>query len=206
MCTSIRHFISNRRNGQQVGVVDSVSASHVVSSGFDRVIPKAIIKMVQIASLLGAKALVHQFDTVTRQCKRPGSVWNCLWGHALKRSPGINRKSRLSYPDPGFISSSTWSLMPKKQSNISINQSINHLPVGIVGIKHMLTAIVDVHVYTTRVTDSFGPDQPVRSPTPRKRAVHARRLSSGNKDVCRRLVKRKTWHSWEEKEQLEQIN
>ena len=30
----------------------------------------------------------------------PGSVWNCLWGHALKRFPGINRKSRVSYPGP----------------------------------------------------------------------------------------------------------
>ena len=44
-----------------------------------------------------------------RTIKRPGSVWNCLWGHALKRSPGINRESRvgLSYPGPRFLSSAT---------------------------------------------------------------------------------------------------
>ena len=29
-------------------------------------------------------------------------------GHALKRSPGINRKSRVLYPGPGFLSSATW--------------------------------------------------------------------------------------------------
>ena len=46
--------------------------------------------------------------------KRPGSVWNCLWGNALKRSPGIIRKSRVSYPGPGFLSSATWPLLPKK--------------------------------------------------------------------------------------------
>ena len=50
-----------------------------------------------------------------RLSKRPGSVWNCLWGHALKRAPGINRKSRASYPGPGFLSSATW--LPKKHYN-----------------------------------------------------------------------------------------
>ena len=46
--------------------------------------------------------------------KRPGSVWNCLWGNALKKSPGISRKSRVSYPCPGFLSSAIWPLLPKK--------------------------------------------------------------------------------------------
>ena len=40
--------------------------------------------------------------------------WNCLWGHALKKSPGINHKSRVSYPSPGFLSSATWPSLPKK--------------------------------------------------------------------------------------------
>ena len=53
-------------------------------------------------------------DSAARLSKRPGSVWNCLWGHALKRSPGINRKSRVSYPGPGFLSSATWLSLPKK--------------------------------------------------------------------------------------------
>ena len=49
--------------------------------------------------------------------KRPGSVWNCLWGNALKRSPGIIRKSRVSYPNPRFLSSATWPSLPKKHYN-----------------------------------------------------------------------------------------
>ena len=49
-------------------------------------------------------------------------MWNCLWGHALKRSPGINRKSRVSYPGPGFLSSATWPSLPKKHYNGLINQ------------------------------------------------------------------------------------
>ena len=44
-------------------------------------------------------------------------MWNCLWGHAFKRSPGINRKSRVSYPSPGFLSSATWPSLPKKHYN-----------------------------------------------------------------------------------------
>ena len=49
----------------------------------------------------------------------PGGVWNCLWGHALQKYPGINRKSRVSYPGPGFLSSSKATLpsLPKKQYN-----------------------------------------------------------------------------------------
>ena len=49
-------------------------------------------------------------------------MWNCLWGHALKRSPGINRKSRVSYPGPGFLSSATWPWLPKKHYN-GLNQT-----------------------------------------------------------------------------------
>ena len=44
-------------------------------------------------------------------------MWNCLWGNALKRSPGIIRKSRVSYPGPGFLSSATWPSLPKKHYN-----------------------------------------------------------------------------------------
>ena len=62
-------------------------------------------------------ALGLKFGSAAQLSKRPGSVWNCLWGHALKRSPGINRKSRVSYPGPGFLSSATWPLLPKKHYN-----------------------------------------------------------------------------------------
>ena len=52
----------------------------------------------------------------------PGSVWNYLWGHALKRFPWINRKSRVSYPGPEFLSSATWPSLPKKHYN-GLNQT-----------------------------------------------------------------------------------
>ena len=67
-------------------------------------------------------ALGLEFGSAARLSKRPGSVWNCLWGNALKRSPGIIRKSRVSYPGPGFLSSATWPLLPKKHYN-GLNQT-----------------------------------------------------------------------------------
>ena len=62
-------------------------------------------------------ALGFDFGSAAQLSKRLGSVWNCLWGNALKRSLGIIRKSRVSYPGPGFLSSATWSSLPKKQYN-----------------------------------------------------------------------------------------
>ena len=59
-------------------------------------------------------ALGLEFDSAVRLSKRPGSVWNCLWGHALKISPGINRKSRVLFPGTGFLSSATWPSLPQK--------------------------------------------------------------------------------------------
>ena len=67
-------------------------------------------------------ALGLQFGSAAQQSKRPGSVWNCLWGNALKRSPGIIRKSRVLYPGPGFLSSATWPSLPKKHYN-GLNQT-----------------------------------------------------------------------------------
>ena len=67
-------------------------------------------------------ALGLEFDSAAQLSKRPGSVWNCLWGNALKRSPGIIRKSRVSYPGPGFLSSATWPSLPKKHYN-GLNQT-----------------------------------------------------------------------------------
>ena len=48
--------------------------------------------------------------------------FNCIPGNALKRSPGIIRKSRVSYPGPGFLSSATWPSLPKKHYN-GLNQT-----------------------------------------------------------------------------------
>ena len=71
-------------------------------------------------------ALGLEFGSAAQLSKRPGSVWNCLWGNALKRSPGIIRKSRVSYPGPGFLSSATWprcrksTIMDQTKSNQKI--------------------------------------------------------------------------------------
>ena len=74
-------------------------------------------------------ALGLEFGSAAQLSKRPGSVWNCLWGNALKRSPGIIRKSRVSYPGPGFLSSATWPSLPKKHYN-GLNQTgVSHYKV-----------------------------------------------------------------------------
>ena len=71
-------------------------------------------------------ALGFEFGSAAQLSKRPGSVWNCLWGNALKRSPGIIRKSRVSYPGPGFLSSATWPSLPKKHYyGLRIKQNYN---------------------------------------------------------------------------------
>ena len=69
-------------------------------------------------------ALGLEFGSAAQLSKRPGSVWNCLWGNALKRSPGIIRKSRVSYPGLGFLSSATWPSLSKKHYN-GLNQHLN---------------------------------------------------------------------------------
>ena len=74
--------------------------------------------------------MVQSASLHVMQCIRIG-VWQCsptfqkcLWGHALKKSSGINSKSRVLYPDLGFLSSATWPSLPKKHYNGLINQSI----------------------------------------------------------------------------------
>ena len=71
---------------------------------------------------MARNALGLEFSTAARLSKRPGSVWNSIWGHALKRSPGINRKNRVSYPGAGFLSRATWPSLPKKHYN-GLNQT-----------------------------------------------------------------------------------
>ena len=109
----VRNQILQSIKNISVGSVGSVSASRTVGLEF--------------ASRPG-----HTKDQLS---KRPGSVWNCLWGNALKRSPGIIRKSRVSYPVPGFLSSATWPLLPKKHYN-----GLNQIKQSIKGnlLKHQL--------------------------------------------------------------------
>ena len=76
-----------------------------------------IIKLVQMPPCIGTHALGLEFGSAAQLSERPGSVWNCLWENALKRSPGIIRKSRVSYPGPGFLSSATWPSLPKNGLN-----------------------------------------------------------------------------------------
>ena len=81
--------------------------------------------MAHTAPLLGTHASENEFDSATRLSKKLGSVWNRLWGHTLKRSPGINRKSRVLYSGPGFLFSAAWPSMPKKHSKgLIINREI----------------------------------------------------------------------------------
>ena len=63
-------------------------------------------------------ALGLGFGGAAQLSKSPGSVW----GNVLKRSPGIIRNSRVSYPGPGFLSSATWLVLPKKHYN-GLNQT-----------------------------------------------------------------------------------
>ena len=67
-------------------------------------------------------ALGLEFGSAAQLSQRSGSMWNCLWGNALKRSPGIIRKSRVSYLGPGFLSCATWPSLPKKHYN-GLNQT-----------------------------------------------------------------------------------
>ena len=85
-------------------------------------------------------ALGLEFGSAAQLSKRPGSVWNCLWGNALKRSPGIIRKSRVSYPGPGFLSSATWPSLPKKHYN-GLNQTKPYVTYNIWDFIATMTAL-----------------------------------------------------------------
>ena len=98
----------------------------VVGSRPGQVIPKTIIKWYKPPPCMARNVLGLEFGSAARLSKRPCSVWNCLWGHALERPLGINRKSRVLYPGPGFLSSATRPSLPKKYYNGLINQLINH--------------------------------------------------------------------------------
>ena len=67
-------------------------------------------------------ALELEFGSAAQLSKGSGSVWNCLWGNAHKISPGIIRKSRISYHGPRFLSSAIWPSLPKKHYN-GLNQT-----------------------------------------------------------------------------------
>ena len=68
------------------------------------------------------QSIALEFGSAARLSKRSGSVWNCLWGHALKISHGINRKSRVLYPVLDFYQM-RHGLRCRKSTNQLINQS-----------------------------------------------------------------------------------
>ena len=68
--------------------------------------------------LMARNALGLKFGSAAILSKRPGSVWNCLWGHALR----INRKSKVFIPVPDF-----YLVQHGLRCRKSINQSINLL-------------------------------------------------------------------------------
>ena len=74
---------------------------------------------------MARNSLGYEFYSAVRLSKRPGGVCNCLWGHALKLYSGINRKSSVLCPGPGFLSSATWPSLPYNHYNGLKNQSIN---------------------------------------------------------------------------------
>ena len=76
----------------RVGFVVSTSASHTVGH--------------EIASRPGHAKDHH------KNCTNCLLAWH--WGHALKMSPGINCKSRVSYPGSGFLSRAPWPSLPRK--------------------------------------------------------------------------------------------
>ena len=71
-------------------------------------------KWYKLPPFMTRNALGLEFDSVVRLFKRPGSVWNCQWRHALKIYPGINSKGKVLFPGTGFLSSATWPSLSQK--------------------------------------------------------------------------------------------
>ena len=59
---------------------------------------------------------------VQPNCLKGRVVCGTVYGEMHLKSPGIIRKSRVSYPGPGFLSSATWPSLPKKHFN-GLNQT-----------------------------------------------------------------------------------
>ena len=96
------------------GLVVSVSASHAVFVPGSSHTKDHHKNGTNCLSAWHTYARGSEFDSAAQLYKRLGSVWNCLWGHVLKRSPGIKRKSRVLYPAPDFLTSA---ILPKKALN-----------------------------------------------------------------------------------------
>ena len=72
--------------------------------------------------------------TVQPDCLKGRVVGGTVYGDmTLKRSPEINRKSMVSYPGPGLLSSATWSSLP-------LNHTINGVRANI--FRHLFYAYI----------------------------------------------------------------
>ena len=111
--------------------------------------------MVRTASLLGTQCVRLEFGSAARLSKRSGSVWNCLWRHTLKRSPGINRKNRVSYHGPGFLSSAKWpnGLNQTKPKNYELRHRLSNICQRAITGRH----IIPRHMYITKKTRHIIP-------------------------------------------------
>ena len=76
---------SKTRLGSYCTKRDNNGVNLVTSRNINTRLARPIIKMVQIAasSQLDMQVLGQKFGSATRLCKRPSSVWNCLWVHVL---------------------------------------------------------------------------------------------------------------------------
>ena len=82
----------------RVGSVGSVSASRTVGGEFASRPGHTKDHHKNGTNCLPALACMRkgrEFVSAAQLSKRPGNVWNCLWGNALKKSPWIIRKSRV---------------------------------------------------------------------------------------------------------------
>ena len=108
-----------------------------------------------LASMRLGRSLAVQPD-----CLKGRVVCGTVYGDMhLNISPGINHKSRVLYPSPGFLISATWHLMPKKHYNGLINQSTflyQHSYVGIFSatVSSCLSSSASVLALTASSSDS----------------------------------------------------
>ena len=71
-----------------------------------------------------------------------------VYGDMHLKSPGINRKSRVLYSGPGFVSSAIWLSLPKKH----YNGLINHIQSCICLIYITITLLSKLKCTTTSTT------------------------------------------------------
>ena len=108
----------------QVGSVGSVSATRTVGREFASRPCHTKDHHKNDTNCLHAWHAMHKGRSLAVQpnCLKGRVVCRTVYGEMHLKSPGIIRKSRVSYPVPGFLSSATWPSLPKKHFN-GLNQT-----------------------------------------------------------------------------------